>query len=74
MTATELQHQRRTLGYSITVMAEVLGIEAKRLKAWECGDEPIPDDAYLDAAFVALRRTRGRAWPSLLNSADDFRA
>ena len=74
MTATELQHQRRTLGYSVSVMAEVLGIDAKRLQAWERGDEAIPEDAYLEAAFVALRRTRGREWPSLLASGDDYRA
>jgi len=66
MTASELRQRRRELGYSVGVLAEVLGVDAAMLKAWECGDEVIPDSAYLEIAFLALTRTRRNAWPSLL--------
>jgi transcriptional regulator with XRE-family HTH domain len=58
-----LRSARRELGYSIRVLAEILGIDAIRLKAWECGDEPIPVAEDLETAFIALRRTRRAEWP-----------
>jgi len=71
MTASELRQRRQELGYSVGVLAEVLGVDAAMLKAWECGDEVIPDSAFLDIAFLALIRTRRSEWPSLLRD-DSF--
>jgi len=65
MTPTELRAHRRDLGYSIKVLAEVLGMDSVRLQAWECGDELIPDAEELEIAFRALRGARRKVWPSL---------
>ena len=69
-----LQRQRRQeLGYSIRVLAEVLGMDSAQLQAWESGDEVIPETAYLETAFRALANTRRTEWPSLLIEDNLFR-
>lgn len=73
MTASELRQHRQELGYSIRVLAEVLGVDTAKLKAWECGEEVIPETAYLDLSFRALANTRRSEWPSLLQDANTFR-
>ena len=70
MTATELRERRRQLGYTVSVLAEVLGVDTAVLRAWECGDEPIPDPIDLDVAFRALTRTRKNVWPHLMRGED----
>jgi DNA-binding transcriptional regulator YiaG len=72
MTASELRQCRQQLGYSIRVLAEVLGVDSAQLQAWECGDEVIPETAYLEIAFRALANTRRSEWPSLLNDETTF--
>jgi transcriptional regulator with XRE-family HTH domain len=73
MTASELRQRRTELGYSIRVLAEVLGVDSAQLQAWECGDEVIPETAYLEIAFRALTNTRRSEWPSLLRDDNTFR-
>ena len=73
MTAAELQGHRTRLGYSVAVLAEILGVESAQLKAWEAGEVPIPENALLDVAFRALTRNRRNAWPLLVSDADTLR-
>ena len=74
MTSSELRQRRQELGYSIRVLAEVLGIDSAKLQAWECGDEVIPEAAYLEISFRALTNTRRSEWPPLLSGDNTFRA
>lgn len=52
MHAQELRSYRGMLGYTVQVLAEVLHVDARLLRDWECGSIPPPD--WLDVAVKAL--------------------
>ena len=56
MHAQELRSYRMSLGYTVPVLAEVLHVEARLLRDWECGAVPAPE--WLDVAVKALLDAR----------------
>lgn len=53
MTAADLKHSLKTLGWSQTRLAEVLGVTNKTVSEWATGKTAVPKhvDAYLDLAL-----------------------
>ena len=63
MTAKELRERRLALGYSVTLMAEILQMSSARLEEWEAGTLAIDDPAFLRHAFDALIRAHHASAP-----------
>jgi hypothetical protein len=64
MLAQELRGYRRTLGYTVPVLAEVLHVDSRLLRDWESGVVPAPD--WLDVAIKALVDARTQPDDDLL--------
>jgi len=64
MLAQELRGYRRTLGYTVPVLAEVLHVDVRLLRDWESGAIPAPE--WLDVAVKALIDARSQPDDDLL--------
>jgi len=58
MSGTELHEQRVALGYSRTLLAEILQVEPEQLASWERGDAAIDDAEEIQFALRALSRVK----------------
>ena len=58
MSGTELHNQRIALGYSRSLLAEILQVEPEQLASWERGDAAIDDEEEIRFALRALSRVK----------------
>lgn len=63
MTADDLRAHRLALGYSVSLMSEVIGIRPEVLADWESGRRPIEEPDWLAAALRAIVHTHESASP-----------
>lgn len=58
MTPHDLRNHRLMLGFSVSLLAEILQVDSITIEQWESGARPIDDPGFLQHAFEALRRAR----------------
>lgn len=58
MTPHDLRNHRLTLGFSVSLLAEILQVDSITIEQWESGTRPIDDPGFLLHAFEALQRAR----------------
>jgi DNA-binding transcriptional regulator YiaG len=63
MTPADLRDQRMALGFSVSLLAEILHVEAARLASWEAGQAPIDDPDELQFLMRALARAHSTSSP-----------
>ncbi|MCU1245429.1 MAG: hypothetical protein JWN02_1339, partial [Acidobacteria bacterium] len=56
MSPADLRNQRMALGFSVSLLAEILRVDAARLASWEAGQSPIDDPDELQFLMRALAR------------------
>jgi DNA-binding transcriptional regulator YiaG len=62
MSPTDLREQRLALGYSPSLLAEILRVDRRKLLDWESGTTPIEDPDSIGLAINALRAAHTNAW------------
>jgi len=63
MTPEDLRAHRLALGYSLSLMAEVIGVRPELLADWEAGRRIIEEPDWLAAALRAIVNTHQSASP-----------
>jgi hypothetical protein len=58
MTPRDFRKHRLMLGFSVSLLAEILQIDSIIIEQWEAGIRPIDDPGFLQHAFEALQRAR----------------
>jgi predicted transcriptional regulator len=64
MDPKEIRRQRVELGYSVTMLAELLRVEPRVVSEWESGAAPVPD--WLTLSMNALAKARAKPQDDLL--------
>jgi DNA-binding transcriptional regulator YiaG len=64
MDPQEIRRQRTELGYSVTMLAELLRVEPRLVSEWENGATPVPD--WLSLSMNALMKSRSKSQDDLL--------
>lgn len=55
MSPTDLREQRLALGFSPSLLADILRVDRRKLLDWESGIRPIEDPDWIGTAIEALR-------------------
>lgn len=64
MEPQEIRRQRTELGYSVTMLAELLRVEPRLVSEWENGAAPAPE--WLSLSMNALMQSRAKSQDDLL--------
>lgn len=64
MNPQDIRRQRTELGYTVTMLAELLRVDARLVSEWENGAAPIPD--WLSLSMNALMKSRSKPQDDLL--------
>ena len=64
MDPQEIRRQRTELGYSVTMLAELLRVEPRLVSEWENGAAPVPE--WLSLSMNALMKSRAKSQDDLL--------
>ena len=64
MDPQEIRRQRTELGYSVTMLAELLRVEPRLVSEWENGAAPVPE--WLSLSMNALMKSRAKPQDDLL--------
>ena len=70
MDPQEVRRQRVALGYSVTMLAELLRVEPRLISEWENGGREIPD--WLSLSMAALTKSHAKPQDDLLTASGTF--
>ncbi len=70
MNPQDVRKQRVALGYSVTMLAELLRVEPRVIAEWENGATPVPD--WLSLSMTALTRSHAKPQEDLLIASGTF--
>lgn len=70
MDPQEIRRQRIALGYSVTMLAELLRVDPRMVAEWENGAAEVPD--WLSLSMNALTKSRATPQDDLLTASGTF--